>query len=243
MPHDKTRERESRRARIEAGLCRDCGRPRGADGTSCRCRKCADRSNRAALESPPPSVVRRRAEAEARSRDRRRKREAERAARAVVPERLAVIRDGEKARRADRRDVACRVCGMPRGSDGTSQLCRRCADQNRGEDACAARRARPRSGRPGGAPGTASPGGRRAPPTRAVRPVRRSVGPGDVRAVPPPHVGELAGVGCGVPPDARPEPEGGRADRPQGRGVVRRLRRREGRRRYQAPLPSLSGQR
>ncbi len=102
---------------------------RGGRKTSCRCRRCADRMNSAALESPPPSVVRRRAQVQADRLERERKREAERAVRAVVPDRLAAIRAGEKARRERQRDVACRICGMPRGSDGTSQLCRRCADQ------------------------------------------------------------------------------------------------------------------
>ena len=36
MAYDKTQQ-----TRIVAGLCKDCGNPRGADGTTIRCRECA----------------------------------------------------------------------------------------------------------------------------------------------------------------------------------------------------------
>ncbi len=47
MPYDKTQQ-----ARIDAGLCKECGQPRGNDGTSIRCRPCAsDAAKRATARS------------------------------------------------------------------------------------------------------------------------------------------------------------------------------------------------
>jgi hypothetical protein len=37
MPYERTQQ-----ARIDAGLCKDCGKPRGDDGTTIRCRACAE---------------------------------------------------------------------------------------------------------------------------------------------------------------------------------------------------------
>jgi hypothetical protein len=37
MPYERAQQ-----ARIDAGLCKDCGQPRGDDGTAVRCRACAE---------------------------------------------------------------------------------------------------------------------------------------------------------------------------------------------------------
>ena len=45
MAYEKTQQ-----ARIEAGLCKDCGNPRGKDGTTIRCRQCASEAAKRATQ-------------------------------------------------------------------------------------------------------------------------------------------------------------------------------------------------
>ena len=45
MPYETTQQ-----ARINAGLCKDCGNPRGEDGTTIRCRQCASEAARRATQ-------------------------------------------------------------------------------------------------------------------------------------------------------------------------------------------------
>lgn len=45
MAYDKTQQ-----TRIDTGLCKDCGNPRGKDGTSIRCRPCASNATKRATQ-------------------------------------------------------------------------------------------------------------------------------------------------------------------------------------------------
>ena len=45
MPWSKEEKKEIKRQKIAAGHCGTCNRPRGADGTVTKCRRCANKSN------------------------------------------------------------------------------------------------------------------------------------------------------------------------------------------------------
>lgn len=96
-------KRAYRAARIAAGLCRECGKPRGSDGTNTMCRRCANRASHLVRQARDITTAPERAA-----------RKAARQKRRAEQERIRIMR------------AQCRDCGVERIGATRRGRCPRC---------------------------------------------------------------------------------------------------------------------
>jgi hypothetical protein len=117
--------RARRERQREAGLCLNCGEPRGDNGTKTRCRNCADTQTAYARERRERLIQERLCVRCAGPRGEGGTKDLCRACAKLTARGVTVWRD-------HRRDAGlCEECGEPRGKEGTGTRCRSCADKQK----------------------------------------------------------------------------------------------------------------